>query len=150
AVLRLSSGAKGIASFRGGKGVRAGDSVMVVGYPLIGILSDEASVATGIVSALAGEDNDSRILQITAPVQSGNSGGPPVDSAGNVVGVVTSKLDAVAVAQATGDMPQNVNFAVKESVAQSFLESRGIDTSVDSSAQALDAADLADRVRQFT
>ena len=67
-----------------------------------------------------------------------------------MVGVVTSKLDAMAVAQATGDVPQNVNFAVKQSVAQSFLDSRAIDASVDTSAQALDAADLADRVRQFT
>jgi S1-C subfamily serine protease len=150
ALLRLPDGAKSFASFRGGKGVRVGDGVMVVGYPLLGILSDEASVATGVVSALSGEDNDSRFLQITAPVQSGNSGGPLVDGAGDVVGLVTSKLDAMAVAQATGDVPQNVNFAVKESVAQSFLDSRGIEASVDTSAQALDAADLADRVRQFT
>jgi S1-C subfamily serine protease len=150
AVLRLSSGAERFASFRGGKGVRPGDSVMVIGYPLIGILSDEASVATGIVSALSGEENDSRFLQITAPVQSGNSGGPLVDSAGDVVGIVTSKLDAMAVAAATGDVPQNVNFAVKQSLAESFLESKGIDASIDTAAQALDAAELAERVRKFT
>jgi uncharacterized protein len=150
ALLRMSSGSETVASFRGGRGIRAGDSVMVIGYPLIGILSDEASVATGIVSALSGEDNDSRLLQITAPVQSGNSGGPLVDTAGNVVGVVTSKLDALAVAAATGDVPQNVNFAVKQSLALSFLESRGVDVTVDTAAQALDAAELAERVRQFT
>jgi hypothetical protein len=41
--------------------------------------------------------------------------------AGNVVGVIVSKLNAQRVAQRTGDIPQNVNFAVKGSEALDFL-----------------------------
>ena len=46
------------------------------------------------------------------PVQPGNSGGLLLGENSAVVGVVVGKLNAVAVAQATGDIPQNVNFAV--------------------------------------
>ena len=53
-------------------------------------------------------------LQISAPIQPGNSGGPLLDEYGNVAGVVVAKLRALAVAKATGDIPQNVNFAVKD------------------------------------
>ncbi len=51
------------------------------------------------------------MIQIAAPVQPGNSGGPVLDGAGNVVGVVVARLDALRLAQRTGRLPQNVNFA---------------------------------------
>jgi hypothetical protein len=54
-------------------------------------------------------------------VQPGNSGGPLLDEDGNVIGVVVSKLGLKA-AQATGDIPQNVNYAVKSTYALALLE----------------------------
>jgi hypothetical protein len=62
-------------------------------------------------------------MQISAPVQPGNSGGPVLDRAGNVVGVVESKLDAIKAAELTGDIPQNVNFAVHSEIVTSLLDS---------------------------
>ncbi len=50
-----------------------------------------------------------------------------MDSAGTVVGVVVAKLDAIAVAQAIGDIPQNVNFTIKGAVARRFLSIHGIE-----------------------
>jgi peptidyl-prolyl cis-trans isomerase C len=47
------------------------------------------------------------------PVQPGNSGGALLDSKGSVVGIVTSKLNAAKILSTTGDIPQNVNYAVK-------------------------------------
>jgi serine protease Do len=38
-----------------------------------------------------------------------------------------SKLDAIAVAQAIGDIPQNVNFAIKAEIAEIFLRSQGVE-----------------------
>jgi hypothetical protein len=68
-----------------------------------------------------------RFLQISAPVQPGDSGGPLLDRHGDVVGVVVAKLDAVKIASATGDIPhQNVNFAIKASVAAAFLKANGV------------------------
>jgi S1-C subfamily serine protease len=75
--------------------IRAGDSVVAVGFPLHGLLASEANVTPGTVSALAGVGNDTRFLQMTVPVQPGNSGGPLLDLKGRVVGVVVGKLDAL-------------------------------------------------------
>ena len=103
-----------------------GEAVTVAGYPLHGLLSKELNVTSGNVSALAGLGDDAKRLQITAPVQPGNSGGPLLDGAGNVVGVVVSKLDAVRAAKLTGDIPQNVNFAIKGALVRSFLDIHGV------------------------
>jgi len=55
------------------------------------------------------------------PVQPGNSGGPLLDENGNVIGVVEAKLGLKAV-EATGDIPQNVSYAVKSAYALALLE----------------------------
>ena len=83
-----------------------GQSVVAVGYPLQGLLASSLNVTSGTVSALAGLGDDSRHVQITAPVQPGNSGGPLFDQGGNVIGVVTSKLNVLAIAAAVGDVPR--------------------------------------------
>jgi uncharacterized protein len=106
--------------------VRQGEDVIVYGFPLAGVLSSGGNVATGNVTALSGLRDDSRFLQISAPVQPGNSGGPLFDRQGNVVGIVVSKLNALRVASATGDIPQNINFAIKASVAFAFLDAQGV------------------------
>jgi S1-C subfamily serine protease len=130
--------------------LRQGESVTVVGYPLNGILASGAQVTTGNVSALAGMGNDSRFIQISAPVQPGNSGGPLVDSSGNVVGVVVSKLNAVKMANITGDIPQNVNFAISPLVLQAFLEANGVDYQTTPSIKNLSTADIADVAKKYT
>ena len=106
--------------------VQQGEDVVVYGFPLAGMLSSGGNVVTGNVTALAGLGDDSRYLQISAPVQPGNSGGPLFDRNGNVVGIVVSKLNAINIASSTGDIPQNVNFAIKASVAMAFLDSQHI------------------------
>lgn len=106
---------------------RLGEDVLAFGYPLRSILADSLNVTRGNISSLLGLGNDERYLQISAPVQPGNSGGPLVDLSGRVVGVVTAKLNAVAIADATGDIPQSINFAIRPDAAIRFLEQNGID-----------------------
>jgi serine protease Do len=52
------------------------------------------------------------------------------ERSGNLVGVVVSKLDAVRAAAITGDIPQNVNFAIQSSIVTSLLDSYSIDYEV--------------------
>lgn len=150
--LALLAGPAGgaVAAFRQGRGVRPGASVVVSGFPLRGVLASGANVATGSVSALAGPGDDRRLIQISAPVQPGNSGGPVLDSAGNAVGVVVAKLDALALARATGDIPQNVNFAVSAGAARAFLDAEGVAYETAPSDTARPPADIAAAARAFT
>jgi S1-C subfamily serine protease len=84
-------------------------------------------------------------MQISVPVQRGNSGGPVLDQAGNVIGVVVSKLDALKLAQRTGDIPQNVNFAIKGEVVRTFLEAQNIDFTSSDNSSRLEHTDIASR-----
>ena len=127
-----------------------GAEIAVAGYPLKGLLAPTLNVTRGNVSALTGLGNEAKWLQISAPVQRGNSGGPVLDKAGNVIGVVTAKLNAVRTAQETGDVPQNVNFALKGAVVRSFLEIHGIDYTRQPSDEALTPEDLAALAHGFT
>jgi TPR repeat protein len=129
---------------------RQGEDVVVYGFPLTGVLASGGNVATGNITALAGLADDSRFLQISAPVQPGNSGGPLLDRSGAVVGVVVAKLNALEVASATGDIPQNVNFAIKASVAAAFLDAQHVAHSESGGAGALSTPDIAERARSFT
>ena len=113
------------ASFRAQQ-VRLGEEVMAVGYPLHGLVGQGLNVTRGEVSALSGIGGDSRHLQITAPVQPGNSGGPLLDRAGRVAGVVIGTLDAIGVAAQTGNIPQNVNYAIRSGVARAFLDAHAV------------------------
>jgi S1-C subfamily serine protease len=150
AVIRRTVPLTAVAVFRDGGSVRAGDAVVALGYPLSGLLARSANLTVGNVSALAGLRDDSRYLQISAPVQPGNSGGPLLDASGHLVGIVTSKLNAAQIARFTGDIPQNVNFALKAEVARTFLDSKSIAYQTARSDQQLSAADVGDIARPFT
>jgi len=80
-------------------------------------------LAKGEIASLSGATDDPRYFQISLPVQPGNSGGALVDERGNVVGIVSAKLDASVALAASGALPENVNYAVKSSFLLSFLES---------------------------
>jgi S1-C subfamily serine protease len=139
-----------IAAFRTGRAVRPGESVVAYGFPLTGTLSSGGTVTSGTVNALSGLRDDTRYLQISAPVQPGNSGGPLLDSTGAVIGLVRSQIDAVRVARSTGSVPQNVNFATKVEVMKTFLDTRSIATEAAGSGRELSAPDIGERARAFS
>lgn len=121
AVLKTNKKTGSFCSFSANSAGLLGQSIVVAGYPLPGILTPNMQITEGIVSGLSGIGNDSRYLQITAPAQAGNSGGPLLNRSGGIVGVVTAKLDAIHVAKSTGNLPENVNFSIKSSVVINFL-----------------------------
>ena len=101
-----------------------GEDIVVFGYPLSNVLSYRGNGTSGIVSGLTSTIDDSQpdnLFQHTAPIQEGNSGGPVLDCAGNVVGVVASSLNPNFV------WHQNVNFAIKFNVIEEFLNQNEAD-----------------------
>lgn len=103
--------------------VRLGDTVATVGFPNIGLQGFAPKLAKGEIASLSGAGDDTRYFQISVPVQPGNSGGALVDERGNVVGVVSAKLNASVAFLSSGALPENVNYGIKSSYLLSFLES---------------------------
>jgi len=138
--------AKSFLRLRIGAPIKAAEPVLVFGYPLAEALSSAGNTTVGNVTALAGLGDDSRYIQISAAVQPGNSGGPAIDEAGRLMGVVVAKLNALAIARLTGDIPQNVNFAIKVGTLASFLEAHGLGyTPADVAARELTLTQRAER-----
>lgn len=99
------------------KKINLGEEIIIGGYPLSLVLkSDTLKVNKGIVSSMSGINNNFSEIQIDAPVQPGNSGGPIVNMYGDVVGVTTSQLTNA----------QNINFGKKSDILSLFLKSNGI------------------------
>lgn len=131
--------------------VRQGEEVVIYGFPLTGALAVKGNLSSGIVSALSGLDDNTSKLQISAPIQPGNSGGPVLDQTGKVIGMVEYKLNAVKTAAMTGDIPQNVNFAIKASVVKDFLQAKSVTVPTETAKhKTLSIEDIGDLAKAFT
>lgn len=112
-MLRAQAGALPYARLATGQPLRVGQLVVAVGNPF----GFESTVSAGVVSAL-GRSLRSRqgrliegVVQHTAALNPGNSGGPLVDSHGRVIGVNTAIIA----------MAQGIGFAVPAGTAQWVL-----------------------------
>jgi serine protease Do len=149
ALLSSTLTSKKAAAFR--TSMRLGEGIEAFGYPLTDVLAKAGNFTLGNVSALVGMGEDRRYLQISAPVQPGNSGGPLLDQSGNVVGVVSAKLNALKLMLVTnGDIPQNVNFAIRASIVTSFLDANSVVYATGGATQSLPSADLADQAKAIS
>jgi S1-C subfamily serine protease len=92
----------------GGENVAVGDTVYAVGNPL-GL---EGTFTRGIVSGIRHSKTDA-FLQISAPISPGSSGGPVLNSKGQVIGVATSTFKG----------GQNLNFAVPSTYVKAAIAS---------------------------
>lgn len=133
-----------------GNGVHSGDSVVAIGFPFHGLLTSDLTVTTGIINSLSGILNDSRFMQISAPVQPGNSGGPLLDTSGHIVGVVAEKLNALKIAKATGSIPENINFAIKTRALRDFLDNNVVSYRTADSTSELKTSEIASAARAYT
>jgi S1-C subfamily serine protease len=136
--------------FREGKGLRPGEDIVALGYPYSGLLASEANVGRGSVTALSGLMDDSRFVQISAPIQPGNSGGPLLDMQGRLGGINTSTLNALLMVKATGSVPQNVNFSIKASVVRDFLDAKAITYEVIPSTHTMSPEEVSEIGRRST
>ncbi len=131
--------------------LRQGEDVVVFGFPLNAVLSSGGNLTPGVVSALTGLGNNINQIQITAPVQSGSSGSPVLNKTGEVVGVVSMKLDDEKMAKLTGQIGQNVNFAVSGQTLKTFLDTHKVEYRTRGwFALEQSTVDLADEARKWT
>jgi S1-C subfamily serine protease len=102
-------------------GLAKGQEVFTLGYPLVQLQGQEQKATFGRINSLSGSAGDVRLAQIDVPIQPGNSGGPLLNRRGEVVGVVTSMLNAQVTLQVAGVVPQNVNYALKAHLVERLV-----------------------------
>ena len=120
ALLRMSGEGFEAATFADPGSVRLGDQALAIGFALG--LDGEPSVTLGIVSALDRTISQADVfldglIQTDAAISSGNSGGPLVNAAGEVIGINTAVARDTATTSAT-----NVGFAISVTEALPIIE----------------------------
>ena len=132
--------------------LRQGEDVVVYGFPLNSLLSSGGNFTPGVVSAMTGLGNNTNQIQITAPIQPGSSGSAVLNKKGEVVGVVSMKLSDAMMVKATGQVGQNVNFAVSGQTLKTFLDTHQVPFTSGSGffSREKSTTDLAEEARKWT
>lgn len=128
---------------------RLNSDVIAAGYPLYGLLGG-MNVTRGTISRLRGLGGDDTNMQISAPIQNGNSGGPVADRFGRVVGVVVSKINNDALKEVAGLTAENVNFAIRGDVLKLMLDRYGVSYESREAGTVPSPEELADQVTAAT
>jgi len=88
--------------------LRPGQRVLAIGNPL-GL---ERTVSDGLISAVRGIPGEQQLIQISAPISPGSSGGPLLNLQGEVIGVTSAGMSE----------GQNLNFAIGIETLKQFLQ----------------------------
>jgi len=150
AVLKATDKSPNFGRLKNGTAGRPGDSVVTVGFPYSSALRIGATVTTGVIAALTGLHDDARFMQITAPVQHGNSGGPLLGPGGAVIGVVDAALIPNELTKMAGDIPQNINFATGVEALRGFLDAHRVAYETSPGNGPKSAADIAEDAIKYT
>ncbi|MDB4403158.1 serine protease [bacterium] len=98
-----------------------GDHVFTVGFPAASILGREPKYTDGSLSAKSGLNGRTTLLQVSIPIQPGNSGGPILLDSGEAIGVISSTAAVSAFLNLTGSLPQNINWGIKAEYARLMI-----------------------------
>ncbi len=99
-----------------------GEQIYVMGYPVF-TTTQSINVTDGIVSSTVGYKGDRTHIQITAPVQPGNSGGPVLDRHGSQLAVVVQK---VSTSQQIRKNIENIAWVIRSREALEFMRRFGV------------------------
>lgn len=128
AILRIEPRTPHFLPLAPGDSVQVGERVFTMGYPLTDMLGQDPKFTEGSISSLSGIGGEPSLMQISVPLQPGNSGGPLVNVRGEAVGVVTSTAAVQSFLAVAGTLPQNVNWAVKADYARSLFDAPTVRT----------------------
>jgi len=127
AVLKIENSTPSFLRIAPIRSARTGDRVFTMGFPVSSLLGEEAKYTEGVISSLSGIKGAASLLQITVPIQPGNSGGAIVNESGEVVGIITSSAAISYFVKESGTLPQNVNWAIKADYLRPMIELPEVD-----------------------
>ena len=143
--------------FRAGRGLRVGDDVTAIGFPLTDVLGKNFRATNGIMSAFTGIKSDHSTFQMSAAIQPGNSGGPVIDKFGGIVGMAVGVLKDREQEDEDGKKSvirgDSAAFAIKAFMLKNFLDERRIDyllTKQDDDMLEASLPDIIEQVAQST
>ncbi len=131
--------------------LKAGDPVVIVGYPLDSWRSHQPITRSSKIIATNGPQGEDKWLQFADAVQHGNSGGPLLDSSGNVVGVVVAKAELHIKNQNNNgeEIIKKSDVAISLPVIKNFLEQNSVEYQTRDSGIYLSPDRVNDRTRGF-
>lgn len=124
ALLKIGEGVRKTAVIRGTGGLpQAGSSALVMGYPMEHGISGEYILRETKIIDTKGPDGDPQWLQLTNSVELGNSGGPLLDSSGEVIGVIIGKAQLLKMNETTAqeETVRQFDLAISLPVLKHFL-----------------------------
>lgn len=126
AILKSPAKPRRTATLRTNSGVKKGDIVVIIGYPLEHGQTGQYLKLEAKITRVNSEFNGVNAIEFTNLVNKGNSGGPLLDRAGNVIGVVVGKIDYYQ------DTPDNLirssGLAIRLDELHAFLRRHNIHT----------------------
>ncbi len=125
AALRIPRANVAVARFGVESPLRAGDPLVVVGYPNRGVSRVQPLATSGEFGAYGTPIGGIPRIAMQGEVRRGNSGGPVFDSAGLVIGVVFAKRNTVEASRAIGAPAEDFGFAIPARDAVAWLKGLG-------------------------
>ena len=121
-----------------------GEDIFALGYPMaLSGLGAEMKYTDGSVSANSGFNGDMKTMQISVPLQEGNSGGPLFNAKGELIGITNAKIRS--------DIAENVSYAIKSLFVEAFLGSMPYEVSLPNGAvETENRVDVIDALRPYT
>ncbi len=116
AVLKIDAKKLHTISLANSDDAQLGQDIRAIGFPLSDVLGTDVKVTRGTISGIMQRDGQKQ-FQIDAAVNPGNSGGPVVNSKGEVIGVTSAKLSGVEV--------NRVGFCVPSSPVRELIKKSG-------------------------
>ena len=121
AVLKIDADNLTPAEFGDSSSCEVGEMVVAIGNPLG--LQFQNTVTCGIISALDRKvtinDNTMTLIQTDTAINNGNSGGPLINSSGQVIGINSAKMSSTYSGEAT---VEGIGFAIPMSEAKSIVD----------------------------
>lgn len=121
AVLKIDADNLTPAEFGDSSSCEVGEMVVAIGNPLG--LQFQNTVTRGIISALDRKvtinDNTMTLIQTDTAINNGNSGGPLINSSGQVIGINSAKMSSTYSGEAT---VEGIGFAIPMSEAKSIVD----------------------------